>query len=404
MKKRVALISLSTPTFNNVRAASALPYHLILGAKGCSQYEFEIWTYNLNHIDDNGIRESEMQLGVHIHLLAMPRWYCWMFRLHLVILRVLLRYPLLSYFKLNKDTIDAINSFKPDIVWIYGEELGGLSSHFMGKKRIVTMPDCESMYYYRLLSKHFATQNFYQILRYAYAYYQYRKMEKRNCIRDVKYHFVGKEDACFFHNINPDAYICYFRHPLYGYTEKNISFHAPKIKILIAGRNDIYMKEAVDELLAALCSSKAVREVQLPRYYVITFLGKGWDNGVKQLKAVGYEVNYIRFAPDYIKELQKHDVQITPISVGTGTKGKVLDAIANGLLEIGTQGALENIAVKSGISCVKYDHASSVVTILNDMWRSPAKYEAMAREGTIRVRALHDRELIARQLFSIESV
>ena len=32
MKKKIALISLSTPTFNNVRAASALPYHLIKGA------------------------------------------------------------------------------------------------------------------------------------------------------------------------------------------------------------------------------------------------------------------------------------------------------------------------------------------------------------------------------------
>ena len=55
----------------------------------------------------------------------------------------------------------------------------------------------------------------------------------------------------------------------------------------------------------------------------------------------GMKLYHIKFAPDYIEEICKHDIQVTPICIGTGTKGKVLDAIANGLLVIGSWYALE---------------------------------------------------------------
>jgi hypothetical protein len=47
---------------------------------------------------------------------------------------------------------------------------------------------------------------------------------------------------------------------------------------------------------------------------------------VEKLENKGFEVSHITFAPDYIEEICKHDIQLTPISIGTGTKGKVLDA------------------------------------------------------------------------------
>lgn len=48
---RIILITLSTPTYNNVRSASALPYHLIMGAKEQGDIDFEVYSYNINEID-----------------------------------------------------------------------------------------------------------------------------------------------------------------------------------------------------------------------------------------------------------------------------------------------------------------------------------------------------------------
>ena len=64
---KITLISLSTPTFNNIRAASALPYHLIMGVKENSDIDIEIYSYNINNIDNYQIKNIERELNVNIH-------------------------------------------------------------------------------------------------------------------------------------------------------------------------------------------------------------------------------------------------------------------------------------------------------------------------------------------------
>ena len=134
---------------------------------------------------------------------------------------------------------------------------------------------------------------------------------------------------------------------------------------------------------------------------MITFLGKGWDTHVRHLEEAGYEVHHIRFAPNYIEEIIKHDIQITPISIGTGTKGKVLDAIANGLLVIGSWYALENIAVEHGVSCLQYRTVDEVISMLRKIYLCPSHYEEIAQSGRKSVLRFHDGELTAQQMFSL---
>lgn len=403
MNNKITVISLSTPTFNNVRAASALPYHLIKGNRETDlpkRLEFEIYSYNINNIGIDEIHKIESQLEVRIHLLQRPRWQEWMFKMRLSFLRILFKYPLLSYYKLPSDIITRIKAQSPKGIWIYGEELMRLTKCFSDLPIVVTMPDCESMYYYRLLSKRFATRRLFQVLRYAFAYHQYRSMERNLSQKNVLYHFVGKEDAHFFKDINPSTEVGFIRHPLYAYkTRERKGFHTPKIRLLIAGRNDVYMHEASDELVDKLCTKEAI-EMQLYKAYSFTFLGKGWDEYADKLKSHEYDVEVIAFAPDYIAELQRHDIQITPISVGTGTKGKVLDAISNGLLAIGTQGALENIAVRNGDSCIEYNTASECINYLKDISEHKESYEAMMLKGTNNVCREHNRTTVASELFS----
>ena len=139
----------------------------------------------------------------------------------------------------------------------------------------------------------------------------------------------------------------------------------------------------------------------LRSHYSITFLGKGWEKHVKELHKTGWEVNHIIFAPDYIEEICKHDIQITPITIGTGTKGKVLDALANGLLVIGTQYALENIAVEQGVSCIEYKNPQKIIDVLHEIPMNREKYEAMAQAGQKSVLKFHDRRLLSEEFFSL---
>jgi hypothetical protein len=391
-------MTLSTPTYNNVRAASALPYHLIMGAKELGDIDFEVYSYNINEIDAAGIAETERSLNVRLHLLQKPWWVTWMFRLHLGILRVLLKYPYLSYLRVPEETIKKIKSSNPDIIWIYGEEIAGIAKTFEGIKRIVTMPDCESMFYYRMLRQRWATKHLSQILRYAFAYWQYRSMERRNCHANVIYHFVGETDAEFFKNINPSSKAIFLRHPLYAFNElKKIAFSEPKIKLLFAGRYDFYCEHGSNELLDAMLG----RKQDLINNFEITFLGKGWETWNERLKTAGFVSSHIKFAPNYITELQKHDIQINAIDVGTGTKGKVLDAISNGLLAFGTNYALENVAVRNGESCVQYSTVEEAMDRLMDICAHRNQYEQMAENGRKIVLLEHDRGKIADTLFDI---
>ena len=81
----------------------------------------------------------------------------WMFKLRLAVLRAALRYPYLRYLRLRDMELASILDYAPDVVWIYGEEAACFARFFPDIPSIVTMPDCESLHYHRLLGKDFAT-------------------------------------------------------------------------------------------------------------------------------------------------------------------------------------------------------------------------------------------------------
>ena len=395
---KLTLISLSTPTFNNYRAASALPYHLVSSVKKSFSASVEVYSYNINELNIAQVGQVEKELNITIHLLDKPKWLKMMMKLHLVFLRVFLKYPLYSYCRLPQKHIDSIKSTHSDVIWIYGEELAGHSECFDGSKCIVTMPDCESLYYYRMLRQPWATLRLLQIMKYSFAYWQYKSLERHFCKEHVTYHFVGKEDAEFFKIMNSQVNSLFLRHPLYAYnSEKTIKFHQPKIKLLFTGRYDFYCQHGSDDFLSELAKNCNV----LFSYFEITFLGKGWGAWNEKLHEVGFQSQHISFAPDYIAELQNHDIQVNAIDVGTGTKGKVLDGIANGLLLIGTPYALENISVKNGESCVMVSNGFDFIQSLYVIKNNVTFYESIARKGQEKVLLEHNTKAIAINLFGI---
>ena len=394
---KVTMISMMMPAAENIRGTSALPYHLLAGRD--KSIEVILYSYNLNRLSIEQIDSVAKDLNIRIYILPVPWWYNFFLRF-LLPFRILLNYPIGNYISLSSLQLDTIINNNPDAIWIYGEELSRVSCQLKDFRRVHTLPDCESLYYYRMLGRRFAIRNKKRFWRSAFMYPKYLNMEKQfDTSSNIHYHLVGKEDVTFLKEICPGIQAHFLRHPHYQVAKpaKVISFSSPKIKVLFAGQYNLYMQQDADMLIDCLIKSKDLSE--LKEHYVYTFLGKGWDHHVVRLNNAGYETHHIKFAPDYIEEICKHDIQVTPICIGTGTKGKVLDAIANGLLVIGTWYALENIAVKHLESCIEYGEAKDFIKILKDIIVRRNYYENIALKGRKSILERHNQKLISEHLF-----
>lgn len=395
---KIVMITNMSPASENIRGTSALPYHLMKDRK--KDIDITIYSFNNNQLASEKIKEVERELNVDIHIVPLPKWFLWIFKFHLLFIRLFLRYPLHNYIRLPKRYVDEIKNLHPDGIWIYGEELSRIARQFGGYRRLHTLPDCESLYYYRMMGQRFVFSNKMMYMKCACMYPKFLDME-RNFDKDasIHYHLVGEEDAQFLRNINPGIQAHFLRHPHYDVLEpkKVIRFSQPKIRLLLAGQYNLYMRQDADLLIQELCQHAS----ELKNDYEFTFLGKGWEKHAQKLKAEGYDAKVVKFAPNYIEEICRHDIQLTPISIGTGTKGKVLDAMANGLLVIGSEYALENIAVEDGVSCLKYEDIHQVTQLLDSIKSDREKYQLIAEKGRDSILALHSPAKASNELFSM---
>lgn len=394
-------VSILTPFKENVRGTSALPYHLMV--KRDKDIKIEIYSFNCNHLSDEQIAQVEKEQDVKIHIIPLPKWFVWIFKLHLLFLRVFLKYPLHNYITLPRKMKNEIVAKQPDGVWIYGEELSRVSRQLAEFRRVHTFPDSEALFYYRMLGQRFVMNDKMKYWRCAFMYRKFRLMERNmDDSPNVAYHLVGDEDAKFLKDMNPRLQAYFIRHPHYevkSCEKEQITFSKPKIKLLVAGQYNYYMKQDADEMVEALVTTPNLK--QLIDKYKITFLGRGWEHHVEKLQKVGWEAQHITFAQDYIEEISKYDIQLTPISIGTGTKGKVLDALANGLLVIGSYYAMENIAVADRKECLIYQVPKEIPQFLLQITEEFAEYEDMAARAENAVRKKHNRENISQRLFSL---
>lgn len=396
---RIAFVAGLVPYKENYNGTSALPYHILkYRPKGI---QIDCYLFNGNKLPTAKIKDVEKELDVNIQIIKRPVWFSMIVKLHLLFIRIFFKYPLHNYLTIPQKNINEIRKKNFDGIWVYGEEHSRIVNQFRGFRRVHTLPDSEALYYHRMLGTRFVMNNMMKYWRCAFMYPKFRHLE-RDFDRDksIHYHLVGEADAAFLRDMAPGIQAHFIRHPHYEVKEQSLEghFHTP-IRLLIAGQYNYYMKQDADELVNALANPDNYK--QLKDAYQITFLGHGWEQHVKTLKRSGWNAQQITFAPDYIDEITKHDIQISPISIGTGTKGKVLDALANGLLVIGTPYAMENIAVEDKKSCLIYHTAEDVIKILKDIYRNPKAYEDIAANGKNRVLKEHDRKTISEELFSL---
>lgn len=397
---RIALISNMTPAAENVRGTSALPFHLLVHRP--KDVEVDVYTFDYNQLPPEKIKESEDRLKVKINILPRPKKIDWILNHKVGLLcRLFMSYPIHNYVTLSEKQVAGIKSKGYDGIWIYGEEMSRVSKQFSEYKRCHLLPDCTSLFFYRMMSRRFVFKSLSYMIKNFIFYRKFLKMESEfDASMNIHYFFVGEADAESLKNINPGIHAHFLRHPHYD-VSSDIDFDSDididsdrKIRLLVAGRNDYYMQQDAELAVGALCDNK-----ELASDYSITFLGKGWKSHVDRLGSIGYDVHHITFAEDYIEEISKHDIQLTPISIGTGTKGKVLDALSNGLLVIGTWYAMENIAVRSGESCVIYDSTFELVDWLRRLATNRSLIPQIANKGKEAVLTEHGRAKVSEEFF-----
>ena len=388
----IVLITQITPTEDNFNGPSALMYHLLLHR--ASDISVYIFTTNSNQVTDQEIDSIAKKMNAKIEVFSTKkksRLFAKQKVAHIFAkLKGEIEIPIRYTEKLPVWVLDKIQSIKPDLIWLYPHNCLGFIQQLDGYKMVVTGPDCASLHLSRALRDSFLFRNN------AHVSLSWNELilnyERELAKKQVVIHLVGQTDVDYFRCLSGNDNAVFFPHPHYNLANKVIDLqNRSKIKVVLSGKPDIYTNTDVNEFLRLLLTSTVKL---LKDRFEYTFLGKMWTPYVDKLVGAGYEVKQIGWVDNYIESLAEYDVQIFPVSVGSGTKGKVLDALSTGLVCIGSDYAFENIAVEDGESCCVYKHCSEILDFLKKIAECPSEYEKMADLGRKQVRLYHNPEMI----------
>ena len=388
----IVLITQITPTEDNFNGPSALMYHLLLHR--ASDISVCIFTTNSNQVTDQEIDSIARKMNAKIEVFSTKkksRLFAKQKVAHIFAkLKGEIEIPIRYTEKLPNWVLDKIQSIKPDLIWLYPHNCLGFIQQLDGYKMVVTGPDCASLHLSRALRDSFVFRNNADVsLSWNELILNY---ERELAKKQVLIQLVGQTDVDYFRCLSGNDNAVFFPHPHYNLANKVIDLqNKSKIKVVLSGKPDIYTNTDVNEFMRLLLTST---DKLLKDRFEYTFLGKMWTPYVDKLVGAGYEVKQIGWVDNYIESLAEYDVQIFPISVGSGTKGKVLDALSTGLVSIGSDYAFENIAVEDGESCCVYKCCSEILDFLKKIAECPSEYEKMADLGRKQVRLYHNPEMI----------
>lgn len=385
--KKIVLITELTPTIDNYNGPSAMMYHLMKHRP--EGFFLRIYTMNRNAVIPSEIRKTAAELDCEIIQLNDGIRNYFHRRHTFADIRIVFGIDK-SYgegnYKLRKNTLQQIFNFNPDIVWVYNEKYTTISRQLCHFNLLICGYDCMPLHYNRLLNDGycFLTPKRYLKALYEYKAHIYWELEQKE-IR-AKLYVVGINDAVHYRTITGRDDIIFYPHPHFSLQDKIISFDKKKLSILISGQYNEYTYTDSNQMCETLIKNKNI----LRDKFTITFLGKKWEPIVSALQDNGYTICHKIWVDKYATELTTHDIQIFPISVGSGTKGKVLDALSTGLLCIGSKIAMENIYVKHMHSCIQYDIVTDIGQILNDIYENRDLFQKIAEQGKLMVRHYHN--------------
>lgn len=383
---RIVFITGFTPTQDNYGGPSAMAYHFFKNRP--SDSVVRVYTTNGNNVPANMIAQVSKDLDIEIVVLKDTLYNYFHRREKFEVLRMNLGIDKsynISNYKLPNKVLDEIQTFNPNLVWVYQESLTAIINQLSRFNLMVSGFDCFALHCNRVMRDPYT---YAEPLRYKKALYEYNMVLHRELQLakiPCKYFDVGIEDRNMFEIVTGRKDAKFYPHPHYQVVPKKIDFSKTKLSILISGKYDQYTWTDTNKLIVLLSEHK-----ELASSFKFTFLGKGWGECATKLKYCGYNVEYKEWVDVYAEECVQHDIQIFPISVGSGTKGKVLDALSMGLLCIGSEIAMENIYVKSGHSCFLYSNMQDVLQFLNEIKLNRDVAHIIAENGRRQVLKWHN--------------
>ena len=376
-KLRIAFISTMMPTPTNVGGPSSLPYQLLLYRP--DGILIDIFTLNQNKVSADAVEGYAKDLNCKVKVIKTSlfynicnttgiRWLLYHFRKQSF--RTLIKIPSSLVSHINRNY---------DYVWIYPHFLLGVGQQFC-LPIVVTGPDSSALHYERCMHDVYTMKNI--------GIKALKKSLERELLlesgwasmHNCNLHLVGKEDYRYYLSWHPGGHAFYLRHPSNmpeGLNPKRYGKSEEKLSIIVTGKLNIYTHSDMDAILSLLCE----KANDFVAKYRFTFVGNGWDEIVSTMATNGYEVIQKIWVEDYFEELKHHDLQLFPISVGTGTKGKVLDALSAGIVCVGSRYAFENIHLEHGVSAYRYENAYEVGNLLIQIDHERELLPKIARRG-----------------------
>lgn len=395
---KVVVVTGYTPTPENTRGISGLLYAILRYRP--KNVIIKIYSYNFNSIGEDERNHISKELNAEIVIVKKPTWSklfrnVWMGRFA----KFFMKNHIECYMP-NQQTTNILKKEEADLIWVYPYFFYKYAKLMPNQQFVVTACDCEALINVRKFETRHCLKNS-KVLRHTYLMLKKGLyFEGEWNLPNLKVHFVGKEDKEFYERIYGYYNSHFILHPHYSLNDKEINFSKPKLKVIMTGGYDIYTEDDVNLMLPNLLKYNE----ELHQHYEFTILGKKWESVKRKLEENNFACTYKTWVDDYAEELVQHDIQLAPISYGTGTKGKVLSALANGLLVVGSEYALENIAVTNNDSCVRYSNASEIASILLEISNDKIKYEQIAEKGRKQVRTYHNPEKISNLFFETYGV
>lgn len=383
MKMRIVLVTDFTPTADNINGPSALCYYIF---KALSENN-DVFVISTNSNKVKGFVMNDSMNTFKNRLTIVQRNFLmkllvWKKTRALFSLFYPHDMPTLGRYKLPNRIVKRIKDLNPDVVVFYPMSMIGPLKQLKDQKTLVIGPDCFALHYIRSLRNDIYKTN-------KLDYNLKRLKQEVYLAKNVSMYadgiaLVGREDCQTFNKITNANNAFFLPHPHYSLIEKKINLLKPKLKVIITGNYNEYTEDDVDVMVKSL-----IKECNSLNMYEFTFLGKTWKPIVDTLSSF-FSVEHKTWVDDYVDELKNYDIQIFPICLGSGTKGKVLDAASTGLLCIGSYYSFENIALQPGVSCILYKSASNIPKILVDVSENKKKYQDFAMKARDSIRMYHN--------------
>jgi glycosyltransferase involved in cell wall biosynthesis len=269
---------------------------------------------------------------------------------------------------------------------------------------VMTGPDCSYLHYQliKAYSRNDAAlfpKDLWQIKKYKELSANSFTLESLWANSNALLHVVGADDKKAYDQLGKESHSFFSLHPHSSYEEigQPIDEEKGKLTVLISGVNhSIYTGNFSEKIFDVL-----TEDTSLALRYRFLIIGKGFEPASEKLKRAGYEVEHHLWVDNYESAIRKAHIQIFPIIVGTGTKGKVLCALATGLLCIGTKHAFENISIEPGKDTVLFDNSNEIINILNDIYNDKAKSASMAKNASQKVRKMHSPGVTSKSFWDV---